>query len=169
MHLVYGWLFLITRGVNEALELTEKVSEESGFEDFVPISSEIYRLGPSRISSAEDRELALERYFNSKKLTSFSQIIEEFNSYHLPCLEDKNKLICEYYAIYSRGRRELYTVISLSFELLDNQLKVGYDDQSCEVYYDAANRVRNFTQRAIALQKRFSYDRSSQIKSAKKT
>ena len=53
--------------------------------------------------SAEDREWTIERYLNSKKLTSFSQIVEEFNSYHLPCLEDKNKLTCEYYAVYSRA------------------------------------------------------------------
>ena len=160
-------------GMNEALELIPEVGPYSsiGIYDFIPISSETYRRSSKeRMLSAEDREWTIERYLNSKKLTSFSQIIEEFNSYNLPCLEDKNKLTCEYYAVYSRvlpgrtyyaiyfgdpgnaegdyyshDRRDRYTVISLSFELLDNQLKVGYDDQSCAVVY-VDNRIINYAQ-----------------------
>ena len=143
--------------VKEALGFEEKIEEASArIYGFVPISSDTYQVLPrlvsrGKISSAEDRALAIEQSFNARGLTNFDKIIKEFDSYHLPCLEDKNKLTCEYYLIYSRPhsrrheethyhyayeRVDTYASIILSFELLDNQLKVAYDDQSCEVDYD---------------------------------
>ena len=183
------WMTLSdNESVKEALGFEEKIEESfsgAGIYGFIPVSSDAYQYLVlwGRISSAEDRALAIEQSFNARGLTNFDKIIKEFSSYHLPCLEDKNKLTCEYYLIYSGPhsppyeethyhyayeRVDTYVSIMLSFELLDNQLKVTYDDQSCEVDYDENNRVRNYIPLAIDFSKKFIERQKEQIELKKK-
>ena len=161
--------------INEVLELKEKAETKDGrVHIFSPVNDYSYGRDGKTKSKKEtltvNRSLAIEKSFNARGLTTFDQIAEEFDRYNLPCLKknNENKLTCNYYIIYSEShgakyydhaRSDLYTIISLTFELLDSEAKVEYDDQSCRITYDQDNRVKNYTQLDIERQKRLREER----------
>ena len=152
-----------SKNINIALKLEEKGDPDKfAWQGFMPISAKV---GNLRTYSKQDMELAIEKSFNERNLTDFNAIAEEFNNYHLPCMETENKLVCEYYVVdsgtlggggryYSRRRNDNYILMSITFEVAEKELKVRYKDQSCRLTYDDDNRLISYTMRDIELRKK---------------